>query len=98
MALHDHRVVALPGRRVVDVRFRRVDKGLAILRWIGRAGARREDVLYAGDDTTDEDAFRALRAPSVTIAVGPGPKAAGFRTSGPPALSRWLRRLAEARR
>jgi trehalose 6-phosphate phosphatase len=52
-----------------------VDKGTAVVSLAGSLGALETtaSVLYAGDDVTDEDAFRALRriAPrSVTIRVG----------------------------
>jgi trehalose 6-phosphate phosphatase len=52
-----------------------VDKGTAVVALAKSLGALRPDasVLYAGDDRTDEDAFRALRQASpraVTIRVG----------------------------
>jgi trehalose-phosphatase len=87
----------LHGHRVLDGQLPGVDKGHAVLRWLDRTrppGA----VLYAGDDTTDDDAFRALARRAVTIAVGPRPRHARFRARDPATLSRWLARLAGARR
>ena len=75
-------LAVIPGNRVYDF-VPRVgwDKGMAA-RWIARR-ARAElggppAVLYAGDDTTDEAAFRRLRRSGVTIRVGGGPTAAEF--------------------
>ena len=89
-------MAALPGRQVIDVRAREADKGAAVRRWLGRMEGGRipaGQVLYAGDDTTDEDAFRALGRRSVTIAVGMRPRYARFRTTSPQSLARWLRQL-----
>lgn len=92
----DEEIAALPGRRVIDVRFTGVHKGEAVLRWLdGRAPG--PEILYAGDDTTDEDAFRVLRN-GTTILVGRRPTAARLRTPSPATLARWLARLAEERK
>jgi len=63
------------------------DKGRAI-RWIMRAlgvDFGEANVVYAGDDTTDEDAFRVIRTRGVGILVSDKPKesAADFRVSSP---------------
>lgn len=89
-------IAALPGRQVIDVRAREADKGAAVRRWLrqmerGRIPLSR--VLYAGDDTTDEDAFRALGRTATTIGVGPRTRHARFRTATPQSLARWLERL-----
>lgn len=50
-----------PGREVLEVRpGLRVDKGTAVRALLARSGARR--AVYFGDDWTDVDAWRALRA------------------------------------
>lgn len=87
----------LHGHRVLDGQMPGVNKGAAVLRWLERE-ANHDAILFAGDDTTDEDAFRALRRRAVTIAVGPRPQRAEFRTSSPATLATWLDRLAQARR
>ena len=64
------------GKKVMEVRPPiDVDKGTAVLEFALRCGALTGGAaLYAGDDRTDEDAFRALRpsARAVTIQVGDG--------------------------
>ncbi|MGH7590546.1 MAG: trehalose-phosphatase [Gemmatimonadales bacterium] len=96
--LHGLNVVVRAGRRVVDIRPPGVDKGRAALRWLSRHARRtpRRAVLYAGDDTTDRDAFRALGPRAFTIAVGRHVTGARYRSAGPIAFARWLLRLAEA--
>ncbi len=100
-ALMGKEVEALKGRRVIDVRARGADKGAAVKRWLERTEKGKvplSHVLYAGDDTTDEDAFRALGPKALTIAVGRRPRGAQFRTPSPATLARWLHRLERARR
>jgi trehalose 6-phosphate synthase/phosphatase len=60
----------LPGRRVIEVRARGVNKGSYLRRLL--AAGRRDDAVYlaAGDDVTDTDLFRVLPAGSVAIHVG----------------------------
>jgi trehalose-phosphatase len=94
-------IEALRGRRVIDLRARGADKGAAVLRWLERTARGRvplSEVFYAGDDTTDEDAFQALGHRAVTVAVGLRPRGARFRTPGPVALAKWLHRLERVRR
>ena len=56
-------------------------------------GAAARSSFYAGDDATDEDAFRALAA-GVTVRVGDGaPTAAGYGVAGPAELHELLARL-----
>lgn len=93
-------LVASAGHRVIDVRAPGIDKGAAIVRWLETAGKiPPAHLLYAGDDTTDRDAFQALPRGAVTIAVGLRVTGAGarFRTRSPHTLARWLARLVEAR-
>lgn len=84
------------GHRVLDGQLPRVDKGRAVLRWIRRYPGP-DAILYAGDDATDDDALRALRGRAVTVAVGPRPRQARFRTASPRTLAVWLARLVDAR-
>ena len=58
--------------------------------------ARRVVVLYAGDDTTDESAFVALRGRAVTICVGTKPSAAEYRVRGVREIQALLRRMASS--
>ncbi len=84
------------GHRILDAQLPGVDKGRAVLKWL-RRHPRPDAVLYAGDDTTDEDAMIALAGRAFTVAVGPRPRFNTYRTSGPRTLAAWLARLAEAR-
>ncbi|HWA58130.1 MAG TPA: trehalose-phosphatase [Gemmatimonadales bacterium] len=84
------------GHRVLDAQLPGVDKGRAVMKWL-RRHPRPDAVLYAGDDTTDEDAMRALAGRAFTVAVGPRPRHAVFRTSSPRTFAAWLRRLADLR-
>ncbi|NCT92541.1 trehalose-phosphatase [Cellulomonas sp. APG4] len=87
-------VDAMHGKAVVELAVLHVTKGdaLADLRAETRAGA----LLYAGDDVTDERAFRTLQADDVTIKVGEGDTAARFRVHDPEGLAAALTRLAAA--
>ncbi len=99
-ALHGTGLVAQGGKRVIDIRSPDAGKGAAVLRWLEdmeRGRVPLEEVLYAGDDTTDEDAVRALGRQAVTISVGSRPAGARFRTRGPATLARWLQALARER-
>jgi trehalose 6-phosphate phosphatase len=100
-AMMGNELEALRGRRVIDLRARGADKGAAVLRWLERTEKGKvplSEVLYAGDDTTDEDAIRALGPKAITIAVGQRPRGARFRTPGPVALAKWMHRLERVRR
>jgi len=69
-------LIVTEGKKVLEIRPPvGVDKGTAISRLVGDLGGFRHgaSVLFAGDDITDEDAFRFLRAhhpAAVTICVG----------------------------
>jgi trehalose 6-phosphate phosphatase len=90
------------GRRVLEIRPPvAIDKGVAVRRLLdGRPISR---ALYAGDDTTDLDAFRGLDEAGLDVAlkVGVGSaemnprmlNAADFVVDGPPGLLEFLRQL-----
>ena len=77
-----------------------VDKGTAIYRLAGELGALRPgaSLFFAGDDITDEDAFRMLRTrcpDAVTLQVGGrGDTSAEFRVASPADLRAVLERIA----
>jgi trehalose 6-phosphate synthase/phosphatase len=56
------------GNKVVEIRNAAVNKGTAALEWV--SGDNFDFVLAVGDDTTDEDLFRALPVTAVSIRVG----------------------------
>jgi trehalose 6-phosphate phosphatase len=67
-----HALRVTDGKRIVELRPPvLIDKGTAAVAFVDRVGALREgaSVLYAGDDQTDEDAFRALQEPLRTHAA-----------------------------
>lgn len=79
------------GKNVLETSVVRADKGqgLTALRELTGATA----VVFAGDDVTDEHAFRTLRAPDVGIKIGDGETAAQYRVSGPENLAAVLEEL-----
>lgn len=86
------------GKRVMEVRPDVPwDKGRAILWLIEALGVPSDaPVLYAGDDATDEDAFRALGQSGISIRVGAAgePTAARWRLPSVEAVGALLRALA----
>ena len=82
---------AVWGKAVVELRPRGITKGTAVAE-IARAHPHRTPV-YLGDDTTDEDAFRALNAlrpDAVTVKVGDGETAARYRLADVDAAAAYL--------
>lgn len=73
-----HGLRLMDGKKIVELRPPvDVNKGTAVTTLLQRAGVSAESgaALYAGDDRTDEDAFRALRAAApnaITIRVAHG--------------------------
>ena len=100
-----HGLAVTSGKMIVEVRApARVDKGTAVLALARRLGALGEtaSLLFVGDDLTDEDAFRLLRARvprAVTVRVAEQaetPTAAEFSVRDPAAvreLLEWLLRM-----
>ena len=71
-------------------------KGDAVLRIkaeVERQYRRAAWLIYLGDDVTDENAFSAVGAGGITIAVGDRPATAAFRLPDPNAVERFLRQL-----
>lgn len=92
---HPHRsdLMLTAGKKVVEIRPRAVwNKGHAVLRVLKSLGNKRSRcVVYIGDDTTDEDAFRLLPPSAVTIRVGAyANTAAAFRVRNPSQVRRFL--------
>ena len=56
------------GKKVVEIRHAGLNKGAAALAWIGQDDY--DFILGIGDDTTDEDFFKALPASAYSIRVG----------------------------
>jgi trehalose-phosphatase len=80
------------GHAIVEAAVVPTTKGDAITGLRASLGA--TSVLYCGDDSTDEDAFAALRRQDLGIKVGPGPTLAAARVASPDALALVLGDLA----
>lgn len=83
------------GKEVVEMAVLEVTKGDAVVRLRDELGA--DAVMYAGDDTTDEDAFAVLGDGDLGIKVGDGHTGAAYRVTDPDEFSAVLLRLAELR-
>ena len=89
------------GKRVIEVRPPIAwDKGSAVEWLMRRYGYGMGEVVYLGDDRTDEDAFRAVnRRRGLSVCVGPHGRrsAAHWRLEGPAQVLGMLERMTEAR-
>lgn len=83
------------GHSILEFSFRQEGKDAAVQRLRESTGA--TAVLFAGDDTTDEDALRSLQPGDLGVRVGEGPTAARITVSGIPAFAALLEHLAESR-
>jgi trehalose 6-phosphate phosphatase len=87
----------LRGKSVVELSVSHADKGRAITLLSEVVGS--DATFYAGDDVTDEDAFRALKARDgdVSVKVGGGDTHAAYRVSSVSELVETLERLRRLR-
>lgn len=92
------RLHAVPGKMSVEIRERGVDKATALNLFMEAPPFAGRLPVFAGDDVTDEDGFRAARAlGGHAIQIGPRRSAeAGWRVESPAAFRRWLIRAAGA--
>ena len=86
------------GKKVFELRPRiEWDKGRAVLWLLAALGLEGPEVvpIYLGDDTTDEDAFRALRDRGVAVLVTREPRStmAGYSLQDPDEVCEFLARL-----
>jgi trehalose 6-phosphate phosphatase len=88
----------LLGKCVVEIRPRHLTKGAAMRRLMECAPFRDRIPIFAGDDTTDEDAFDVVNGlGGISLRVGePAPTAAKFRLASPEQLCGWLQQVADA--
>jgi trehalose 6-phosphate phosphatase len=87
------------GKCVVEICPRHLTKGSALLRLMERAPFHGRTPIYAGDDTTDEEAFDIVnRLGGISVRVGQdrAPSAAAFRLSDPERLRAWLLEIVNA--
>ncbi|WP_368498974.1 trehalose-phosphatase [Herbiconiux sp. A18JL235] len=83
------------GKNVIEFAVRSTTKGDAVRRLRELVGA--DAVLFAGDDVTDEDGFRALGPGDLGLKSGEGETVARHRVAGPAEVAAVLARLAELR-
>ncbi|GEO11064.1 bifunctional alpha,alpha-trehalose-phosphate synthase (UDP-forming)/trehalose-phosphatase [Segetibacter aerophilus] len=69
-------VQVVDGNKVLEVRLTGMDKGVTALKVLNKLTP--EFILCIGDDTTDEDMFKALEGKAYTIKVGNGSTAANY--------------------
>ena len=81
------------GKYVYELRIEGMDKGKAILSHVSD----RDSILFAGDDRTDEEAFRELSR-HVTIKIGDGKSTARFRLDSPAQMKKLLSDLLKNRK
>jgi trehalose 6-phosphate phosphatase len=87
----------LMGKCVVEIRPRHLTKGAAMRRLMERAPFRDRTPIFAGDDSTDEDAFELVNGlGGISLRVGEeAPTAAKFRLADPDQLRSWLLQVAD---
>lgn len=86
----------LVGKCVVEIRPRHMTKGTALQRLMENVPFRGRTPIFAGDDSTDEDAFEVVnRLGGISVRVGEASHtAAKCRLSDPEELRRWLLEIA----
>lgn len=91
----DNELEIIRGRRVVEIRPRGISKATAVAAFMTRAPFQDRRPIFIGDDTTDEDGFKAVTARGgVAIQVGPRTSALASRwIENPAAVRRWLSEL-----
>ncbi|MEM0133924.1 MAG: trehalose-phosphatase [Thermoplasmatales archaeon] len=83
--IHEDGFELYSGKYVYELRVKGVDKGKAIMKLLESD----DFILFAGDDRTDEEAFKMLKS-HVTIKVGDGVSAARFRVDSPTGFKKFL--------
>jgi trehalose 6-phosphate phosphatase len=85
--------VAQQGKMVVEAKPRTANKGAALAAIMREPPFKGRAPVMAGDDATDEDAFRTVHELNgVSIKVGPGESVARYRLASPHEVAAWLER------
>ena len=87
----------MQGKMVLEVRPAHADKGTAVTRFLETPPFAGRTPVFAGDDTTDEDAFSVVnRHGGISVKVGVGESGATCRVPDVAALHEWLGATASA--
>lgn len=86
----------LRGKMVVEARPKGAGKGRAVADFLDEAPFAGRTPMFAGDDATDEDAFREVnKRGGLTVKIGLGDTAAHYRASNSAEFQAWLIGLAD---
>jgi trehalose 6-phosphate phosphatase len=87
---------AVEGHAIFEIRQRGISKAKAVGLFAAAPPFAGRLPVFTGDDTTDEDGFRAAaQAGGFGVKVGPGATAAAYRLPDVSAVHRWLAELSE---
>lgn len=89
-------VQLLRGDKVIEVRPRDVNKGCVVSQVLAEPQRPAPVILAIGDDTTDDDMFRALPPEAITVGVGFRTTLARWRLQNPRAVREFLAALVAA--
>lgn len=82
------------GKMVVEAKAMGGNKGAAIADYLDELPFLGRRAVFAGDDITDEDAFRTVNAKGgISIKIGPGDTQASYRAASTGEFLTWLRQL-----
>jgi trehalose 6-phosphate phosphatase len=98
VALYPDAYVLQPGKMVYEIKPKDVDKGRAVVAFLGEPPFVGRRPIFIGDDLTDEKGFAVVNdRHGLSIKVGGGDTLAHARIDSVPALLDWLKVIAELR-
>lgn len=83
-----------PGKMVVEIKPRRMNKGSAVVLFMNEAPFKGKTPVFVGDDLTDEKGYAAVhKMGGISVKIGAGPTRAQIRLPDVAALHAWLAQL-----